>query len=74
MAVPAATNPARGTPDTDDYACGFGIWSGSSFAAPACAGQVAARLAAAEVERADADARAALAVEAVDAVLAEEAS
>jgi subtilisin family serine protease len=33
--------PARGTPDPDDYSSGFGIWNGSSFAAPACAGDVA---------------------------------
>ncbi len=36
--------PARSTPDPDDYSCGFGVWSGSSFSAPAYAGQVAAAL------------------------------
>ena len=35
------SNRKRGTPDPDDYSSGFGVWSGSSFAAPACAGQVA---------------------------------
>jgi subtilisin family serine protease len=36
--------PARGTPDPDDYSTGFGVWSGSSFASPACAGHVAGLL------------------------------
>ena len=39
--VPAGDLPARGTPDPDDYACGFGVWNGSSFSAPAFAGQLA---------------------------------
>jgi subtilisin family serine protease len=40
--VPASGgNPERGTPDPDDYSSGFGIWSGSSFASPACAGDMA---------------------------------
>jgi serine protease len=40
--VPAEPGrPARGTPDPDDYSSGFGIWSGSSFASPACAGGMA---------------------------------
>jgi serine protease len=34
-------SPERGTPDPDDYSSGFGIWSGSSFASPACAGDMA---------------------------------
>jgi subtilisin family serine protease len=37
-------SPERGTPDPDDYSSGFGIWSGSSFAAPACAGDMALML------------------------------
>ena len=40
--VPAEPGrPERGTPDPDDYSSGFGIWSGSSFASPACAGDMA---------------------------------
>ena len=42
--------PARSTPDPDDYSSGFGVWSGSSFSAPAYAGQVAALLAGVEPE------------------------
>jgi subtilisin family serine protease len=36
--------PRRGTPDPDDFSGGFGLWSGTSFAAPALAGQVAAAM------------------------------
>jgi subtilisin family serine protease len=32
--------------DPDDFSCGFGVWSGTSFAAPVFAGQLAAALAA----------------------------
>jgi serine protease len=40
--VPAqGGRPERGTPDPDDYSSGFGIWNGSSFASPACAGGMA---------------------------------
>ncbi|HUG86197.1 MAG TPA: S8 family serine peptidase, partial [Euzebya sp.] len=35
---------ARATVDIDDYSGGFGIWSGTSFAAPILAAQVARRL------------------------------
>ena len=42
--------PARGTPDPDDYSSGFAVWSGSSFSAPAYAGQVATELAATQPE------------------------
>jgi hypothetical protein len=31
--------------DPDDFSCGFGVWSGTSFAAPVFAGQLAAALA-----------------------------
>ena len=33
-------DPARGSGDPDDYSGGFGLWSGTSFAAPAYAGDV----------------------------------
>jgi len=59
--------PARGTPDPDDYACGFGVWSGSSFSAPAFAGQVAAALAGMTAE-ADAAGRVAQASKVVDSL------
>jgi subtilisin family serine protease len=36
--------PARATADPDDFSGGFGVWSGTSFAAPAFAGDLAARL------------------------------
>ena len=35
---------ARSTSNPDDYSTGFGVWSGSSFSAPALAGQVAQAL------------------------------
>ena len=38
-------DPARDSGDPERYACGFGVWSGTSFAAPAAAGLVAAALA-----------------------------
>jgi hypothetical protein len=31
--------------DPDDFSCGFGVWSGTSFAAPVFAGELAAALA-----------------------------
>jgi Subtilase family len=34
----------RSTLDPDDYTCGFGTWSGTSFAAPILAGELAADL------------------------------
>jgi subtilisin family serine protease len=37
----------RSTFDPDDFISGFGVWSGTSFAAPVLAGEVAAALAAA---------------------------
>jgi len=59
--------PPRGTPDPDDYACGFGVWSGSSFSAPAYAGQVAAALAEMTAE-ADAAGRVGSVTKVVDAL------
>jgi serine protease len=37
--------PTRGAVDSDDYSGGFGLWSGTSFAAPALAGDIAQGLA-----------------------------
>lgn len=37
--------PARGSIDLDDFSGGFGLWSGTSFAAPAYAGDAAVALA-----------------------------
>ncbi len=39
-----ATPDGREAIDPDDYASGFGIWSGTSFAAPVLAGEIAAHL------------------------------
>jgi hypothetical protein len=36
--------PTRGAADSDDYSGGFGLWSGTSFAAPALAGDIARAL------------------------------
>jgi subtilisin family serine protease len=44
--VPAGAARARATIDPDDYGSGFGVWSGTSFAAPVLAAEVAAALAA----------------------------
>ena len=33
--------PERATPDPDDFSCGFAVWNGSSFSAPAFAGELA---------------------------------
>lgn len=44
-----ATSPAHGrraTIDPDGYACGFGVWSGTSFAAPVLAAEAAVKIAA----------------------------
>ncbi len=45
MANAPVAYPPRSSVDPDDYSGGFGVWSGTSFAAPAFAGQVAAKLA-----------------------------
>ena len=41
-ALPAV--PTRGAVDLDDYSGGFGLWSGTSFAAPALAGDIASSI------------------------------
>ena len=41
-----ARGELRASLDPDDFRSGFGVWSGTSFAAPVFAGQLAARLAA----------------------------
>jgi hypothetical protein len=43
----------RATIDPDDYSSGFGVWSGTSFAAPLLAGQLAAALMEADCASAD---------------------
>ncbi|GAB3580766.1 S8/S53 family peptidase [Calidifontibacter terrae] len=40
-----AASDRRATLDPDSYACGFGVWSGTSFAAPALAAEAAQQLA-----------------------------
>ena len=42
--VAVAGEGVRATIDPDDFTGGFGVWSGTSFAAPVLAGQLAARL------------------------------
>ncbi|WP_281964687.1 S8 family serine peptidase [Serinicoccus marinus] len=55
------TDPGtRATPDPDDFRGGFGVWSGTSFAAPWLAGQLADHLAALLAADDDGDAAAAL--------------
>ncbi len=59
---PADRKRVRATIDPDDYSGGFGLWSGTSFAAPALAGRYLAALAeragkAAVVEVGDSDRR-----------------
>lgn len=41
---PQGDSRPRSTIDLDDYAGGFGVWSGTSFAAPVLAGQLASAL------------------------------
>lgn len=43
VAVPSMLRP-RGTMDPDNFLGGFGVWSGTSFAAPVFAGELAAAL------------------------------
>ena len=42
--VPTAGGEVRRSLDPDNYSAGFAIWSGTSFAAPVFAGQLAAGL------------------------------
>ena len=62
----------RSTPDPDDYTSGFCTWSGTSFAAPVLAGQIAAALAAdPAIGKVDRDAAVARARAAMAATIAE---
>ncbi len=54
-----ARGELRTSLDLDDFSSGFGVWSGTSFAAPVFAGQLAARLAT-EGPRSDRDERVAV--------------
>ena len=67
--LPGSKNPTRGSIDLDDYSGGFGQWSGTSFAAPALAGDVAAWLVTHATPDADAAARVKLAGRAVAAAV-----
>lgn len=44
VAVDVPDDGLRATIDPDDFAAGFGVWSGTSFAGPILAGQLAAQL------------------------------
>jgi hypothetical protein len=44
VATPFGGEGMRATIDPDDFHSGFGVWSGTSFAAPVLAGQIAAQL------------------------------
>ena len=69
VVVPAHDGlPERGTPDPDDFSCGFAVWNGSSFSAPACAGAVAHVLCGTEATT-DVGARSELAAKALRTVL-----
>jgi hypothetical protein len=63
----APVNPARGSLDRDDFSSGFGLWSGTSFAAPRLAADVARALGSGA--DAVAEGRVAAVTKAVDAAL-----
>jgi len=44
VATPFGGEGMRATMDPDDFHSGFGVWSGTSFATPVLAGQIAAEL------------------------------
>jgi hypothetical protein len=67
--LPGSKNPTRGSIDLDDYSGGFGQWSGTSFAAPALAGDVARWLFRHTRPHADVAARVKLADRAVSAAV-----
>ena len=73
VTVPSAGThtPARATPDPDDFSCGFAVWNGSSFSAPAFAGELACLLAQGE-SAADAETRTKRAAELVPTLLPKE--
>ena len=67
-------NPPRGASKPDGYRLGFGMWSGTSFSAPALAGEYAAQLAASGAHQQaapDPDARRKHLAEVVEKVLAD---
>jgi len=55
-ASPSTPDQVRATPDPDNFAGGFGVWSGSSFAVPRLAGQLAHEVAAAMADGHEGDA------------------
>jgi subtilisin family serine protease len=59
--VVVAGDGTRSTIDPDDFSGGFGIWSGTSFAAPILAGEIAQALFTSDTGLADYSCEAALA-------------
>jgi hypothetical protein len=61
----------RATIDPDDFSGGFGIWSGTSFAGPIFAGEIAAKLCATRLPPVNATEAVSRTQAAVDACLGE---